>query len=126
MTTMSAGAFPWLAGKGEEGQLGNGGEYSSSDLVAVVGPPSIFAALAAGSKHTCGLTTSGTAHCWGLATDGQLGGGRFSSSDTPAVVSGGLLFDSLVASEFHTCGLTSTGQAYCWGECARDKRMWVF
>lgn len=54
--------FPWVAGSGEEGQLGNGAQDSSSVPVPVAG---MFLALAAGEKHVCGVEASEAAHCWG-------------------------------------------------------------
>jgi alpha-tubulin suppressor-like RCC1 family protein len=42
--------------------------------VAVVGSLS-FSSLSAGSQHTCGITTTGIAYCWGWNNLGQLGDG---------------------------------------------------
>jgi alpha-tubulin suppressor-like RCC1 family protein len=62
-----------------------------------------FVAVTAGRVHSCGLTASGTAYCWG---DG---------SPEPKPVAG-LAFTTLEAGVNHTCGLTADGTAYCWGE----------
>jgi len=35
-----------------------------------------FATVSAHTQHTCGLSIDGTAYCWGLGSDGQLGDGR--------------------------------------------------
>lgn len=76
-----------------------------------------FASLTAGGFHTCGLSTSGRAYCWGENFQGQLGTGPPSSSRTtaPAPVAGGLTFSAISAGWFHTCGRTAAGAAYCWG-----------
>ena len=75
-----------------------------------------FTSLAAGHGHTCGLTSGGTAYCWGYNDQGQLGDGTTELISTiPVAVSGGKTFTSLVAGEAHTCGLASVGTAYCWG-----------
>ena len=133
--TNAGAAYCW--GYNGEGQLGNG-SGSGPDLcrdhsqpcsvtpVAVAGGLS-FRALAAGEYHTCGLTTSGAAYCWGADYVGQLGDGSargpescgsFSDrpcSRTPVAVSGGLSFITLALGQNHTCGLTNSGAAYCWG-----------
>jgi alpha-tubulin suppressor-like RCC1 family protein len=75
-----------------------------------------FAYVSAGWRHTCGLSSTGNAYCWGKGTDrGQLGQGDYSSSLTPVAVVGGLIFGSVSAGGLHTCGLTNEGRAYCWG-----------
>jgi len=75
-----------------------------------------FTSLALGAQHTCGLTSGGTAYCWGANEEGQLGDGTFAPRRlTPTPVAGGLTFTSLALGEVHTCGLTSGGAAYCWG-----------
>jgi alpha-tubulin suppressor-like RCC1 family protein len=50
--------------------------------VAVAGGLS-FQSLSAGGGHTCGLTTTGAAHCWGDNRDGQLGDGLTSYRTSP-------------------------------------------
>ncbi len=67
--------------------------------------------------HTCGLTSSGTAYCWGSNVYGELGAG---TRDTlahpgPEPVVGGLTFQAISAGGGTTCGLTAAGAAYCWG-----------
>src|SRR5439155_15131308 len=106
-----------------DGELGNGSRTSSAAPVAVAGGLS-FSALAAGGRHTCGVTDARTAYCWGYNGEGELGTGSATNSATPVAVAGGLSFSALAAgapsgfnSEFgHTCGLTSVGAVYCWGD----------
>ncbi len=76
-------------------------------LVPPVGPPGTLG-------HTCALTTSRTAYCWGSNANGRLGTST-PSSVVPVAVSGELTFSSLTVGTWHTCGLTSDGAAYCWG-----------
>ena len=72
--------------------------------------------MSAGGGHTCGLTTSGAAYCWGGNTYGQLGGGSTNDGQTtPIAVTGGLIFESVSAGRQHYCGVTPDGAAYCWG-----------
>lgn len=72
--------------------------------------------VSAGSRHTCGVTPSGVAYCWGDNSSGQLGNGTTTNSATPVPVSGALSFASVSAGGNHTCGATSARVAYCWGD----------
>ena len=76
-----------------------------------------FSAVDAGWRyHTCGLTTSGAAYCWGFNVWGQLGNGSTENTAVPAAVSGGLTFAGLSAGGTNSCGVTSPGFVYCWGD----------
>ena len=74
-----------------------------------------FDTIALGSAHTCGLTSTGIAYCWGSNGNGQLGDGSTDNRLLPVAVSGGHTFSMIAAGAGHTCGLTSAGAAYCWG-----------
>ena len=113
--TASGEAYCW--GYNASGELGNGsttGEDANPTPFAVSGGLT-FASLSAGSHHTCGLTPSSEAYCWGANESGQLGTGSGRLSATPMAVSGDLVFESLAAGLRNTCGLTPNGEAYCWG-----------
>ena len=75
------------------GQLGDGtrtGDAGSSwhrAPVAVAGGLS-FQGVVVGAVHTCGLTTSAAAYCWGLNRNGQLGVGGRTLRLTPTAVLG--------------------------------------
>ena len=120
-------AYCW--GDNERGQLGIGsGGLGSEDLTPHPTPMAIsgffFNAITAGlGRHTCGLTNSGAAYCWGENTYGALGNGSQLDSPTPLPVSGGLTFVQLIAGGFigHTCARTDSGAAYCWGENERGQ-----
>lgn len=82
--------------------------------------------VVAGYWHTCGLDQGGTAWCWGVDDEGQLGQAADASDSTcglapspcstvPVEVDGGHVFVSLSAGGSHTCGVTSGGDIYCWG-----------
>ena len=112
-------AYCW--GENFGGQLGDGTTTFASSPVAVLGGLSFTAlsASASDSGHTCGVTTSGAAYCWGFGQSGELGAGpTITQSLTPVQVSGGLSFVAVSAGGFHTCGITSAptlDTAYCWG-----------
>jgi alpha-tubulin suppressor-like RCC1 family protein len=48
-----------------------------------------FATLSTGFvSHRCGVTTGGTAYCWGMNSDGELGNGTTTQSGVPVKVAG--------------------------------------
>ncbi len=71
-------------------------------------------AVAAGGLHTCALTTSGQAYCWGAGGNGQLGNGN-SGSVLPEPVTSLDTYVAIAAGDKHTCALTASGSAWCWG-----------
>jgi alpha-tubulin suppressor-like RCC1 family protein len=68
----------------------------------------------AGHDHTCALTSSGAAYCWGNSNYGQLGNGNYGYQSQPIAVAGGITFSSISAGQYSTCGTSSSGM-YCWG-----------
>jgi hypothetical protein len=93
------------------------GGTGKSNSVSVQVISSAFMTLSAGGGHTCGVTTSGTAYCWGDNFSGDVGDGDLSQHASPVPVSGGLTFAavSAAAGGGFTCGVTTGGAAYCWG-----------
>jgi alpha-tubulin suppressor-like RCC1 family protein len=90
---VSTGNLAYCWGYDYYGQLGDGGPLGIeapnhlSPFAVVGGLP--FAAMSTGRTHTCGVTVSGEAYCWGGNTAGQLGNGvpDFATS-TPVAVAG--------------------------------------
>lgn len=75
-----------------------------------------FVSISAGDHHTCGISDSGAAWCWGRTNEGQLGlTGPMEGEDYPHPVDTGLTFQSISAGSNQSCGLTNLGKAYCWG-----------
>jgi len=68
-----------------------------------------------GANHTCGLTGTGIAYCWGDNSVGEIGDGSTAAAVFPTVVTGGLQWQSITASTYQTCGVSTGGVAYCWG-----------
>jgi alpha-tubulin suppressor-like RCC1 family protein len=71
--------------------------------------------VSAASMHSCGLTRTGTAYCWGTNSAGQLGDGSTTQRLVPTAVSGGHSFAEISTGMLHTCALRTDGAVYCWG-----------
>lgn len=109
-------------GANHEGQLGYAasGDYHN-DLATsptALGLPQTWKQVSVGGGFACGLTTAGTAMCWGLNASGQAGIGSFTPRNPlPTAVTGGHVFASLSPNSNGSsmCGVTTSGDAYCWG-----------
>ncbi len=115
--TVAGEAYCW--GFNDFGQLGDGsGTFHQPTPVPVTGGLT-FAKISAGAGHTCGVTPSGDAYCWGSDFFGELGSGF--GHTVPFPVSGNLKFVQVSAGTAHTCGVTTAGSAYCWGRNAHGE-----
>ena len=76
-----------------------------------------FVSVTAGAWHSCALTDTGAAYCWGSNARGQIGNGALTTGliAEPNPVSGGLTFTSITAGRWHTCGITTSNETWCWG-----------
>jgi len=111
--TIDGAGYCW--GSNGLGELGGGTSQSGSTTpVAVTGGLS-FTAVAAAYAHTCGVTGTEEASCWGWNPFGQLGDGTTANRSTPGLVSGGLRFTMVSTGTYHTCAVTPSAAAYCWG-----------
>lgn len=124
---LSTAGRAWCWGRNNVGQIGQAIDPEPGPGVpAPVHPlpelvnlgPSAYVKITAGQNHTCGLTATGAAHCWGEGTEGALGSGDSTNTGAPVAVAGGLVFQDISAGQFHTCGVTTGGAAYCWGSGA--------
>jgi alpha-tubulin suppressor-like RCC1 family protein len=111
--TTGGEAYCW--GSNSVGQLGNGSQYTTSSTPVLVTGPHDFTAISSGYGHTCGITTSGAAYCWGDNALGQLGNATTTLSAVPVAVWGSQSFKAISAGDGHTCAITISGSAYCWG-----------
>lgn len=119
--TVGGAAYCW--GSNDSGQLGNGTLGGEASVPVPVAGGLTFSKIAVGAHHTCGLTTTGVAYCWGLNADLQLGQGQPTgagpNSAVPSQVGGGqaagVTFTAISAGTRHSCAIGSDGNAYCWG-----------
>ena len=103
-------------GRNVEGELGNTSTENSTIPVDVSGLGSGASAISAGGYHSCGLTNSGVAQCWGYNYYGQLGNTSTTNSSLPVDVSGlGSAATAIASGTYHTCALASGSAAKCWG-----------
>ena len=80
-----------------------------------------FSGVDAGVQHTCGVSTTKVAWCWGKNTYAQLGDGTRTTRLAPVRVAGSRRFKAILTGERHSCGLTTGDAAYCWGENANGQ-----
>ena len=78
--------FCW--GRGAEGQLGTGvfDVISHGQKPQPVAGGLVWRRISPGGLHTCGVTTTDVAYCWGYNQKGQLGDGTQTSRSRPTKV----------------------------------------
>ena len=121
--TETGAAFCWgYNGYGQVGTettetcIADGRSRDCSTVPRAVDGGSGLSQLAAGSYHTCGLSSDGEMACWGSNVYGQLGvGEEVEQSLAPMAISGGRRFLAIDAGYLHSCGLQGDGRLYCWG-----------
>jgi alpha-tubulin suppressor-like RCC1 family protein len=108
----------WCWGQNYFGQLGIGNYTSHNRPEQVTTPaPGGWAAVTAGSEHTCATRTDGTLWCWGFNLDGELGIGNNTDQDLPQRLTtpapGG--WAAVSAGVYETCATRTGGTLWCWG-----------
>lgn len=110
--TAAGAARCW--GRGQNGQLGNGGWLNRNVPVDVTGLGSGVTDIAAGGLHACAATAGG-AKCWGYGGNGRLGNGLTSNTSNPVDVVGlGAGASRVAAGAAFSCAVVSAG-TQCWG-----------
>jgi hypothetical protein len=111
-------------GYNDDGRLGDGTQIDQPVPVAARTPPNAHLAhVTLGRLHSCAMTGSGKAWCWGANLNGELGDGTttYRSTPTAVVAIDGVNFTTITAGDSHTCALAATGRAYCWGANSREQ-----
>jgi alpha-tubulin suppressor-like RCC1 family protein len=110
--TTDSHAYCW--GRDTENQLGDGAPPHRSDSLPMpVAGTRLYKQVDGGIDHSCALSTSDLAFCWGYGWG--IGDGRFGSQPAPVRVAGGLKFAQLSTGWYHTCAVTFNQEAFCWG-----------
>ncbi len=109
----------WCWGDNSDGDLGVGSTTVTFSAPVKAQLPLPAVAITAGIAHTCAVLVDGSARCWGLNSDYQLGDGTTTVRRVPVTVNdGGVALSNavdIVAGSYHTCALRSTGKMSCWG-----------
>ena len=87
----TTGALLYCWGDNDRGELGDGTLTDHASPAAVLGPAGGAAlgfAIVGVFTHTCGVTSSGAAYCWGDNEAGELGDGSTTDRTTPMPVVG--------------------------------------
>jgi alpha-tubulin suppressor-like RCC1 family protein len=112
-TSTTPGAA-WCWGSNGFGQLGTGTAVTGVErdsIPQLVAGGLTFVKIFAGQYHTCALTATGAAYCWGRNDFGQLGTPVSAAVPAPAAVATGVTFRSLSLGELFTCGVTGVPNA---------------
>jgi alpha-tubulin suppressor-like RCC1 family protein len=104
-------AYCW--GSPQEGRLGTGAadaanKFADKTVPTAVAGDVVFATVLPRAWHTCGLSSTRGAFCWG-------GSMLQMESPIPTRVAADREFTSIVTGHFHDCALALDGAAYCWG-----------
>lgn len=110
--TVDGEGYCWGANIG--GRLGIGTSPSITSVPLLVLGGNSFASITAGEDHTCGIATDGTAYCWGINTQGQLGIPGAATAYEPMQILG-MKFNAASAGAAHTCAMGTDAILYCWG-----------
>lgn len=107
-------------GYGNGGRLGNGvgpDKYTPT-LTSTLGSGRTAVAISLGFDHTCAVLDDGSASCWGVGSDGQLGNGGTSDQFNPTPASSVASERSVVelaAGTYRTCVLYDNQSVACTG-----------
>lgn len=116
----TSGAWSW--GYNSKGQLGNSSFTQVSSPVSVVGGFTDWAVVSTGFEFVAAVRANGTAWCWGLNSDGQLGDNTTTLSNSPVAVVGSITnWVQISAGRDHTVGIRANGSAWSWGNGASGK-----
>lgn len=123
-------------GQEDHGQIGDGGGLQDDRPVPIgldragleaagLAGETVFADVSASTYHTCAVTRSGAALCWGANQHGQLGVGDRTDRASPSRVDvsalpPGTTFAAIDCGFDSTCAVDVSGRLWCWGRNPRS------
>ncbi len=105
-------------GEGFSAGLGIGSREPRSSPIEAIGLSAGATGVAAGSFHTCAVTSGGGVRCWGANAFGQLGDGTTTDRLVPVDVAGLADVAAVAVGDTFSCALTTGGGVKCWGSNA--------
>lgn len=124
-TCLLADGEPYCWGRNQEGQVGDGESGTAISVPTAVVPGEMterpVTDIDGGTFHTC-AAAGGSAFCWGIRANGQIGdgGGISGTQVSPARVAlpAGVVVTDVAVGGGSACALADDGAAYCWGSNA--------
>jgi alpha-tubulin suppressor-like RCC1 family protein len=104
----------WAWGKGDLGELGNGGTSTSGTPAPVTGLAGVTA-VTGGYDHSYALKSDGTIWAWGSNGSGQLGNPVATLSSVPVPVQQLSGVTSIRSGNYHGVARLGNGTVWCWG-----------
>ncbi len=110
----------WCWGHNASGQIGDGTNNPAPwpTTVSTLGIYfSKISKISVGFAHSCALTTTGMAVCWGVGANGTIGNGANVNVNTPTNSSMPVdrHFTDISSCAHFSCALADNGSLYCWG-----------
>ncbi len=112
------------------GQLGDGQGHTRTHPLALTAQTE-FKSISAGGgwwlalpigysalsvAHTCGVTATDQAVCWGSNEYNQVGNAEDSDATTPVEIDAGEAYLKIASGSNFSCGITPAGALKCWGD----------
>jgi alpha-tubulin suppressor-like RCC1 family protein len=109
-------AWAWGGGGANVGELGDGTTLCKSSPVSVIGGFTDWCQVSAGTDHSLGVRTNGTAWAWGSGASGRLGTNTTTDRSSPVSVVGGFTdWCQVSAGGDHSLGVRTNGTLWAWG-----------
>lgn len=109
------------AGLNSNGQLGNDSINNSAIPVSVKNLSSGVSSVTTRYLHSCAISSTGQAYCWGSNSHGQLGNNSTIDSHIPVTVSGISDAVQISAGSYHVCAVREDQSVWCWGYAAQGR-----
>lgn len=106
----------WSYGIGKYGELGNGKEGASDEVVQAIFPKgTVITKIAAGENHSLALDSNGNVWVWGRNNYGQLGNSNSNNILVPTKVSGLSKIKDIAAGIYTSYAIGEIGEVYSFG-----------